>query len=485
MSRNRSCHVVLLAALIAGPQVARAQGVRGWVASTTQMVELRPLGIDTVPLSLAVADSLGAFTFEGQPVKCVTGALCTRYQAQAKQRTIASTQDINITAWGFGVQGLSITTLARARVRFGGDILWPRSDDEVDVLLAFAQWVHGDLRLRMGRQELRTGLGFPAFDGAFASWRVASITLDGYSGRSLARGLREPSNAAFRSIEPFVPDASAYLFGAAGHTRFLGSSVTARYQREILSDRSGLVSERASLDLVSIVPGARITAALDYDFAFDQVGKSHLTVSLPLLQGHWLIEATGRRYVPYFELSTIWGFFRPVPYSEMELRTAVSSSRASGAWVSLARRQYGDAEATVVLQPLEDTGWKGDLGVRWAPDDAWQLEGQYRVDWVPGGFLNSLDASARYAPSERLGFGASLATFQQIEEFRVGDGRAYGGSLSFDIGLNDRLQVGGGLSVLRHRDSGSVFESPWNQARGWTSLRVAVGSDPGLARTSR
>jgi hypothetical protein len=113
--------------------------------------------------------------------------------------------------------------------------------------------------------------------------------------------------------------------------------------------------------------------------------------------------------------------------------------------------------------------------------DGWTLDATYRREWGPGASLTSGDFALRYQPSDRLGLTASATTFNQIEEFRIGEGRAYGGGLSFDVMLVDRVSFAGGASVLRHADGDSAFASPWDQTRGWTSLRIAVGEDPGMA----
>ena len=55
------------------------------------------------------------------------------------------------------------------------------------------------------------------------------------------------------------------------------------------------------------VPRGRLSGSLDYDFAWRRVGKSNLTLGVPFDQGHWLVEVSARRYLPYFDLSTIWG----------------------------------------------------------------------------------------------------------------------------------------------------------------------------------
>jgi hypothetical protein len=446
------------------PGSVSAQAMRGWVGSTLQMVELRPV------------EAIGG--------SCAIGSDC--YRTLAEERSYAATQDLSLTAWGLGVRGLSATLLARSRARLGSDVVWPRTDDQFDALLAYAQLVRGPLTLRAGRQEIRSGLGFPSFDGASATLTSGGVRVEAYGGRSLARGLRDPVNEALRGIESFVPDQSVYLFGGATRARFSTTSLTARYQREILSDRSGLASERGSLDLSTVVPGARVTGSLDYDFGFERVGKGHLTVSVPLSSGHWIVEASTRRYVPYFSLSTIWGFFEPVSYREARVRVGWSPSKSFAAWTQGGLRRYGDTKTTVVLQPLSDNGRRAEAGLRWQATPEWGVDGSYRLEWGPGGYLSSGDASVRWTPREGASIVASATSFQQIEQYRLGDGRAVGGGLSFNFDLSDRASLAGGMSVLRHRGGGGASDSAWNQSRGWSSVRLRMGRDPGLAnRRSR
>jgi len=469
-----------LGQVILSPAPVSAQGVRGWVGTTVQMVEMRPLGLDTIPRSAVTFVDDGHGTFHGRPVDCSRGDFCTVYAALPEVRAAVATQDLNLTAWGFGVQGLSFTTLLRARADMGGEFAWPRSDDEFDALLGYAQLARGPVRLRVGRQEVRSGLGFSGFDGGSLTMRVGDVRVEGYGGRSMARGLREPANEALKGIEVFLPDQSVYLFGAAMRTRVRGTSVTGRYHREILSDGSGLASERASLDFSSVLPVVRINGSLDYDWGFRRVGKGHLTVSMPLSDGRWVLEGTARRYMPYFDLSTIWGFFEPVAYSEVEAKVGWSPGSTFAAWASAGQRDYEDANTTAVVDLLTDDGWRANAGLQWRLHDQWRLEGSYRLEWGPGTYLSSGDVAARYSPSDRLSVTATGMTFQQIAEFRVGEGRAMGGGLSFDLGVSSRARLAGGVSVLRHRNEGGVQDSPWNQTRGWTGLRIAVGDDPGL-----
>ena len=467
------------------PTPVHAQGLRGWAGTTVQMVELRPFGQDTIARADVVVDTAGQYWYDGRQVSCFVSAWCTGYVPLAKDQLIAATQDVSFTAWGFGMQGLSFTAHLRGRAHAGSDLLWPRSDDAFDALVGYAQLLRGRFTFRLGRQDLRSGLGFSAFDGGSVAYATSGTQVEGYGGRSLARGLREPTNDALRGIEDFFVDEGVYLFGASLRKHLNGAVFTARYHREILADRSSLAGERGSVDVVTALPGVRVTGSLDYDFGFERLGKSHLTVGVPLGDGRFLVEATARRYVPYFQLNTIWGFFEPVSYSELELRGSWARGATLGVWTSASRRSYGDTDTQVLLGPLSDTGWRANAGARWQARPGWTVDGAYRLEWGPGAFLSSADLSVRFDAWERLSLAFTGTTFQQVEEFRVGDGRAFGGGLSFDLDVTGRTALAGGASLLRHREGGSTFTSPWNQARAWTSLRVTIGEDPGLANQRR
>jgi hypothetical protein len=405
--------------------------------------------------------------------------------APAEVTSVASTNDIGLTAWGFGVEGLSFTTLLRARARGGSDLLWPRTDDQFDALLGYAQLVRGHVTARAGRQEIRSGLGFSAFDGGMVTVRTQSLNLEAYGGRSLARGLREPTNEALQGLESFVPDQSVRIIGGAAHLRVVRASFTGRYQREMLADGAGLASERASLDFNVIGQGLRVSGSMDWDYGNEELGKGHLTVSLPLFDGHWLVEATARRYVPYFQMSTIWGFFEPVSYSETTLRLGWSPTSTFGVWASGGRREYQETNSAVVIARMRDDGWRANVGARLALFDMWSFDGSYRLEIGPGSSLTSGDASVRFTPNDRISVAVSGTSFQQVDEFRVGEGRAVGGGLSFDLGITERITLAGGGSVIRHRNGDVFSSSPWDQSRGWSAVRIAVGNDPGLSARAR
>lgn len=469
--------------LLPGVSPLAAQDLRGWVTTNVRFAELRPIGRDTVPRDRVTERPDGSFEFEGRPVFCTAGDVCTRFVPRPAEHAVLGEGELGFTAWGFGVEGLSATVLLRSRTQLDGALGWPRADDHFDALLAYVQLVRGPLRFRVGRQDVLGGLGSSAFDGAevLAGW--GDFRLQAYGGRSLAPGLREPRDEALRGLQDFVVDREALLGGASvRYQRSAGTSLGIRYQREIWSDRSSLISERASLDFRTTDVGSlRIEGSADYDFGVGRVGKARLSVLHALADGRWTVEATGRRYLPYFELSTIWGFFSPVAYHEAELRGTWTPELPLSAWIAAAYRTYGDTHTTVILEPLQDRSRRASLGARWAPAPAWELRGSYTLEWNPGAFLSTADVSARWHPTSALTLTASALTLQQIEEFRLGDGRTFGGGVAAEMTLTDRIRWGAGVTGYRHVEEGSgldVFD--WSQLRGWSRLRVEIGQDPGL-----
>ncbi|NIP57743.1 MAG: hypothetical protein GWM92_05895 [Gemmatimonadetes bacterium] len=472
------------------PRGLAAQGVRGWARTTARYVQLRPLALDTIPPDQVTVDDGGFALFEGQPVACRRGLYCTRYRMAPVDHVVHGTQDVSFTAWGLGVQGLSGTVFLRGRADVAGDFTWPRSDDPLDAILAYAQLARGPLRVRVGRQEARSGLGFASFDGGNVRWAALDeLRLEAYGGRSLARGLREPRDEALQGLQRFVPDQNAYLVGGAVEGEPVpGTAVTARYQREIWADRSALISERASLGFRSATLSPLVAdGSAAYDFAFGRVGKAHLSVRYPVSAWSLQMEGTLRRYVPYFELHTIWGFFDPVAYHEAELRSSWWPGSSLGLWASGARRWYEDTHTTDrfgEFAPLEGTAWRASAGARWTPLSGWTLDGQYRLEWANGAFLSSGDLSVTWTPTDRLRLSATGTALQQFEEYRLGESTALGVGGTGRLQLTDLVRLDAGASLYRQVGEGRLFEAEedWSQVRAWSAVRVEFGRDPGMDR---
>ncbi len=273
-ARNGLRLAIVAATLLVTP--LRAQQVRVRSLTIARYVELVPLRLD----------STGEFT------------------AAARQGAAPLTQDLELSAWGFGVPGLRVYGLVRFRGALGSELVWPRSTDHLDALHAFLELERPSWRLRAGRQQRVSALGLYAFDGASAVWRVRPIVrLEAFAGRGLARGFLEPlSSDAIRALDPLRPDQGTLLFGATAWAAPAAAwSVSAAWQREILADRSGLVSERVALNARGAIgPRLALGASLDGDLAAGAVGRARLAASWRLNRG--FVEVEAFRYRPVFDL---------------------------------------------------------------------------------------------------------------------------------------------------------------------------------------
>lgn len=474
--------VVLLVGL---PTPGAAQGVRGWASSNFRYLEMQPLQLDTALAGEVTYDADGNARVDGRLIWC-TSTPCPFYRPVAVQNAVLSTQDVGFTAWGLGITGLSFTGLVRARQHVSGELQWPLADDPFDVLVGFAELRRGGLRLRAGRQESPSGLGFRAFDGGSARWDATHFWAEGYGGRSLARGLNEPAREALRGIEDFVRDQEAYLFGGAAGLRWGLNRLAFRYQREIWSDEAGLLSERASVDLHAMLPFQfRLEASGDWDVAFNRVGKAEVNLRRPLAGGRILAEVGGRRYVPYFDLNTIWGYFSPVPYHEARVRMSLGLNRETGLRLALAAREYGDIGYSPLLRPLENRGYRAELDGTWRVGSRLLLEAGYDLDWAASAFLHGVDASVSVDVTPDLRVQAAGTSFQQFQAFRLGDGQAYGGTLALDWAVLDRVRLDGRIGIIRQSDGRGGPAESWNQLRGGIGVRYEFGEDPGIRRRRR
>lgn len=479
MRRAGGLAVVVLGALCAAHAPLGAQELRGRLSATARYLELRPLRQDTVAESSVTIGADGSTTFDGRPVFCSAGT-CTYYVSDERLDALASTQDLDLTVWGLPVRGLSVVALGRFRQDLGGPLTVPRSDDAFDLILGYVELARSDFRLRAGRLRTLSTLGFSGYDGA--ELRVdpmRGLWLTGYAGRSLARGLEEPRDRALAAVESFVPDRSAWLLGAAASVEpRAGTTVEARYERDIESDRSVLLGERAALSASTDVAGpVRLSGAADWDFAFGRVGKASLTALLPLADGAVTVEAAARRYVPYFELWTVWGFFSPVAYREGEAGATTRFGRVTARGV-VAYRRYGDAATAVVFKPLEDDAWRAELSLatRLAAVD---LAGAYQLERGFGATRSGGQASVGWSPLPALRLGARASATQQILEFRLGEQMLYGAGLEGRWApIDERWSLAGGAAFYGHGWDGTAVEVDWSQRRGWVALEIGFGSDP-------
>lgn len=487
--RHRSAYtrVVLgtVAALALGVQALEAQQWRGRLYSRVQYVEARALRLDSI--AIEEVGGVGRRREIGDTiVTCAPGAShCFFRQPDDIESTAPLIQDLDLSAWGFGVQGLRLYFSGRIRTAIGGDEFWPRTDDNFDLLAGYAELRRDRFRIRIGRDYQISGLGFYGYDGGSAVVRFepAEIELEAYGGWGLARGLPEPVNSdALASLEEFQPQDRNLLFGFRASARpVVGASFEAIYQREIETDRSGIATERIGLE-GSYAPSDRIwfRGHADYDLATDWWGKAGATVGFSPA-GPLYVEGRLFRYRPVFSLQTIWAAFTPTPYTGWGITVGYQPYRDLSIRVEGERRAYGETEAEVPFFVVTDRTWRAGTSAQWQVGERWSLQAGYWLNWGFGAGLSAGELRAEIRPRDRLTLGARVSAFQQLEEFRVGEGRVW--SLGADARwITDFATFWGALDRYRHDRRGDATAIDWTQVRGSLGVALYLGSEPGRVR---
>jgi hypothetical protein len=477
------CAALVLAQLYAAAPVA-AQSLRMTASTTLRYIEVRPLIRDSVPVEDTEGGGLLRQAAAGRVVRCIPGEpFCRDVRPGERVSTLPLFQDLEVSAWGFG-EGLRLYSQLRARMSWGEDPgLWPRSDDALDVLSGYVELERTRLRLRLGRQWRVSGLGFYNFDGAAAAVRpFRTLSLEGYAGRSLVRGLNEPrTGGAVEAIEALAPPQPGLLLGV--HARFRpvpNLALSSLYQVDFRSDRRGLYSELAAFDGALRLGGAGVEGSLELDAAAGAVNEARVRLRPPPL-GTAALQLELRRYRPYFELWTIWGAFSPVGFDE---------ARAGVAWTAgrgrlllrgdAAYRRYEDTSGDGAFGEFRDHGWSIGTQASWAPSDPWRLEGGLRLD---AGF-GAGSRDARLAGVRRLGGSGSVAVhavaFQRLYEFRLDEGTVVGVGGEASLQLTERAGLFGSGMIYRHLAAGPGETLDWNQRRGTLRLQWTVGSEPAV-----
>jgi len=446
---------LVLLLLAAAPRALPAQSLRFRSITTGRYVQLRPLVYDSATNTFVSGDRAFAAPL---------------------------TEDLEVNAWGLGIQGLRAYVLLRFRNSMGDSgLVWPRYDDHFDALWGFVELERPKYRVRLGRLQRRSELGLYAFDGALATLRPRrNWRFEAYGGRGLARGFLEPYNSsAISSIDPAIPNTGSLLFGAsAWASAGSGTWLTALYQREITSDRSGLISERVAFS-GEATAGPRLVFAgyADADLAMGQWGKARLSAMLRLPHGS-RVDLAAYRYQPILPLNTIWGVFSPQSHHGYSVTADYAATHRLTLSASYDLRKYDPASETTPHMPnLEDKSETITAAARWIHGD-WQLSGQYNHLSGYGGGQSGGTGEVAYDRGGQVRLGIFGTGFQQAEEFRVAYGTVFG------TGMNGRAQIGQAVAVraqlAKYWQTGTKGTSypDWSQLRAMLGLEIVFGANP-------
>ncbi len=478
---HRKLLLLALVALLSLPAQVQAQGINGRARTYLSYIQIRDLVLDSVPAGDVAGEGVQRALSDGTPVSCGE-AYCQYYRSGSSAGVVPFLLDLELNLWT-GITGLRAYTHLRAREPLGDREIWPRSDKEFEALAAYVEYRRSFYRIQAGRMWETTALGFYNYDGGSVALRLpGNLDVNVYGGLSLVRGINELHHSELISaVESLEPREDAYLGGI--HARWrphssLAASFT--YQRERTVRSEDLYSERVAGSARVLVKRATVDVEVKYDLAAEVVNLARLKVAAPLGAG---FRGSGeiRKYVPFFQLWTIWGAFSPVGYKEARARIDWTSATGRfGGHAYGSYRQFGDTDAEAPTgYEIRDNSWRTAVGGRYAIRDNLILDGEYRHDVGYGASRSGGDVSLQRFFSNDTYLAVRGTAFETFSEFRVGSGQVVGGGIQGSMPLG-RTTIQAGAMIYRHTENDRPSLLDLNQARLNLTLDIPIGKDPGL-----
>jgi hypothetical protein len=467
--------------LLTAPVTGAAQEYVVRLDTRIQDASYRGIRKDSVPQGQVVtAPSGGLETSDGYAVSCFPGqAFCYFNRAGPTRRGGPLTTSADLTAWGFGVRGLSLHANARIGVDLGGSDIWPGTDPAVQLIEGYAEYAAERVTARLGRQIERGRLGYYGYDGARLAYTVPKLGLTaiGYGGLGLASAVALPvTSEALNPLDDFQPRTRQLLAAAALEWQNRIGEARFDYEREVDRDPRNLVSERMALSAtVHPIAGWSLSGGADYDFARGLWGSADLTLrhSRKTFGGSVGV----RRYRPYFDLWTLWGVFSPVPYSAVNGTIWLSPSPRLTLRAGGERYRYSNAEADTPLLSVETKGWRWNAGAGYRVSSAVNLDVGYQAEFGPGASSHGADGSVSVLATRSLTLTAEAGHLARPLEFRAEDPGLTWYGFAADYRATERLRVG--LRATRYdenRNRPDASAIDWSQTRLSASLSWLLGS---------
>lgn len=488
MRRLWGCAALLV--LVVASDLA-AQGYRLRLDSRMQGVSWRGIERDSIPRAEALPQPEGGFlTADGFAATC-EDAWCHFFRAGPALRGVPWVNQADLTVWGFGVSGLRLRLNARHSTDLRDAVQWPGTEPELQLVEGYLEYTRHQFALQAGRQFLASRLGAYGLDGLRAAWRPTSLGLDvaAYAGWGLARGSVLPiTSPAVNPLDDFQPRDRQLAAGAeVGWTRG-PADLRLEYRREVDPAVDYFVSERAAASL-SLRPLSRVsvTAGAAYDLAMANWGSADATLT-------WMapiatVSVGARRYLPFFELWTIWGAFSPVAFHAWH--GAVTAAPLAGLTLHVRgeRYQFDDTGTFTGLVQVEDRGWRVESGATWEANRHWVLSAGHQAEFGPGASALGYDARLTWQPNESFSIAAHGATLRRPLELRFNDATLAVYGADIDWRPNPLWRFGIGLTrVDEQRDRPDAGSIDWDQWRFNARVTLLRGTDvdrPALPRAIR
>jgi hypothetical protein len=448
-------------------------------------VQFRGLTADSIPeASVRVAASGGLESPDGFAVDCIGDGFCRFFRPGPLLTGAPASLGMDLTLWGLGLPGLSVRVNARALTDLSGAAVFPGTSPNFRLIEGYAEYLRNGLTIQAGRMLERGRLasaGTSGLDGVRTTWRFdrTGIEVGGYAGWGMARGTVLAVNSpAVDPLADYQPSSRQLVVGALAGTHLSALDVEAEYRRELDPVTNYIVVDRAALSLQARPERhLRFVAGADYDVGQAAWGSAEATASYTAARISGTI--TARHYRPFFDLSTVWGVFSPVPYNGVTGSITVNPTaklqvRSRAEWF-----RYDAAGVSTPTVTLTDRGWRWDVAGSLAPVERWTLELDGHGEMLPGASSSGVDGRVTWHPRTALDLSFNGGNLERPLELRFQDaGVTYAGaSAAYRAGEQWRLD----LAIDRYwesRDRPDAAAIDWNQwrlsARASLTLRSAA-----------
>jgi hypothetical protein len=462
----------------AGPLAA--QGHRLRIDSRLQGVSWRGIERDSISRESAVAtDGRGFTTPDGYLASC-DDRWCHFLRAGGVVRAAPLVTQADLTLWGLGMTGLRARLNLRHASDLAGDADWPGTTPDLQLVEAHLEYQRGALIAHAGRQFLTSRLSAYGLDGARLAWQPPGGVVDGavYAGWGLARGAVLPvTSPALNPLDDFQPRDRQVAVGAEVGIRHRHGDLRLEYRREIDPAVDYFVSERAATSL-TLRPGSRwaVAAGAAYDLATAQWGSADLAAS-------WLgpratVTLGARRYLPFFDLWTIWGAFSPVAFHAVHGTIAVAPGHGIHLHLRGERYQFEESGAASGLVAVEDHGWRVEGGATWEARPDLSVALGHQAEFGPGASSLGYEGRITWRPAAPLTVTAHAATLRRPLEVRWSDASldVFGGDVEWRPGATWRFGVGA-TRVSERRERPDPAAIDWNQWRFLARITLFTGTE--------
>jgi hypothetical protein len=392
---------------------------------------------------------------------------CFYYRAGAKQTAVPMVLVTDLTAWGFGIQGLS----ARANFRFNwdmGDASWVNMEPTLQLYEGYLDYQHQWFALRGGRQIVTNRLGWAGFDGGLATVRDVKHGADAsfYAGWGLARSAAVGINNTITApLGDFIPPERHLLVGAYGNLRTGVADLRFDWQRQFDLSTDYLISDfLAGSATIRPARHVALTGGAAYDLALGQWGSADASVRYTTAR----VQVSGgyRRYMPRFDLYSVWAAFSPVAWNGVNgslIVTPVRGLQLRGRGEYL---KFEDTETNTPSFPTLNDGYRTNFGATITAVRNFTFDAGYNLEKVTGAWISGMDASVGWTPNQDVRFRVYGAYAQRPLEYRYDASTAKWIGLDADAMVAARFSVG--LTVVqmyeeRARPDNAAFD--WNQTR--------------------